>query len=135
MSIAKHLIMHTVESTYRFLAPAHRCSWNVAHVSALMHVIVHRNVKQIVRFVTGYRILLVVSPRETMTMNWSFMIEPIPSESVRANKVVFGSIRQVSTAQIRIVTGIPINAVFVVWLRTVAVVIIRLTILRPAAHS
>jgi len=121
-----------------FNASTHGRSRNILDVSTLVHVIIHAHEEQIVRFVSRGVIVDVVRPREAVAMNGSLALVVIARKNYSVSGIEFsGGIPtlEVDEAEIGIVGGIVVNAVLVVRLGAIPVVVIRLTILRPAAHS
>mmetsp|Transcript_31448 Transcript_31448/g.57591 ORF Transcript_31448/g.57591 Transcript_31448/m.57591 type:complete len:260 (-) Transcript_31448:2416-3195(-) len=121
-----------------FDASTHGRSRNILDVSTLIHVIIHAHEEQIVRLVPCSFIVDVVRPRKAMAVNRSLAIVVVTRINYGASGI--NSRRCITTlevdeAEIRIVSGILVNAILVVSLGAIPVVVIRLTILGPAAHG
>ena len=101
-------------------------------------MIIHTDIKQIIRLITRQHIHIIIAPRKTVTVDRPLTVIVITGEegvSRRLHKVILGGIAQIDHTQIGIITRIFINAVGIVWRGAVAVVVLRLTILGPAALS
>ena len=114
----------------------HGSASNIPHIPTLMHMIVHAHIKQIIGLVPGIVIHVIIRPGKSVTMDRTLTIVVITGEERvprRIDKVIVRGIAQIHHTQIRVVTRILIDTVVIVSLGTVTIVVVRLTILRPAA--
>ena len=122
--------------THLFQAATHGSTRNIPHISALVHMIIHTYIEQIICLVTSKNVHIIIAPRKTVTMDCPFSVIVISREQGeprRLHKIIRRGVAQIDHAQISIIAWVFVHAVRVIWLGTVSIIIIRLTILRPAA--
>jgi hypothetical protein len=102
-------------------------------------VIVHGDEEQVIGLVSRSVIIHIISPSKPVTVNSSFSIVVVTREnnnSILALEVIGScSTFQIHKAQVSVVSRILIHTVEIVWLGTVSVVVIGLSIFRPTAHG
>mmetsp|Transcript_4116 Transcript_4116/g.5987 ORF Transcript_4116/g.5987 Transcript_4116/m.5987 type:complete len:203 (-) Transcript_4116:304-912(-) len=99
-------------------------------------MIVHAHIKQIIGLVPGIVIHVIIRPGKSVTMDRTLTIVVITGEERvpgSIDEIILGCVTQIYHTQIRVVAGILIDTVVIVSLGTVTIVVVRLTILRPAA--
>mmetsp|Transcript_13162 Transcript_13162/g.28408 ORF Transcript_13162/g.28408 Transcript_13162/m.28408 type:complete len:332 (+) Transcript_13162:2034-3029(+) len=140
--IFSHIHLGTVTSCregHLIHATAHGTAGDVLDVSTLVHVVIHAHIKQIVRLVAADGAVLVIGPRKTVAVDGSLAVVIIAGELREAlGGIVAGgllALGEVGEDEVGVVGGILIYAVLVVGLGAIPVVVIRLAILRPAAHG
>ena len=121
-------------SSYLFDTATHRCTGNVTDISSLTQVIVHADVEEVGSLEQCARLVGVVAPCKAVAMDISFLLSIKDGQSV-LDTVRLGTALKINVADISVVGRISVDAILIVGLRTVAVVIVSLTVLSPATHG
>mmetsp|Transcript_15503 Transcript_15503/g.22049 ORF Transcript_15503/g.22049 Transcript_15503/m.22049 type:complete len:391 (-) Transcript_15503:689-1861(-) len=120
-------------------ASTHGRTRNILDVSTLIHVVIHCHKEDVVTLVPSRRIINIIGPCQSMTMDCTLTVTVVARESNQSFCCVssrdFTSFH-INVAQICVISWILVNTVLAVSVSgTVTIVVIRLTILGPAAHG